>query len=221
MAYDDTSFVGDMIVDEYDDRNNFFKPYSPTGFYFYHILGDGFDLISEMQSKFLNDLDLLSADSSSLDKFWGVSYNMPRPSINGRLLTDEEYRIYLYLRNCRLVTAEDLLINFEKCFHVDNYEVYITNDTSYFYVVDHPNYESATTDTSNIAKTNDDDTRDFIIDHDHATSDVLKIESNLSSKDETIQVINIPNQNWDSAFLDLLVPYISLKGNVQIREYDL
>ena len=99
MSYDNTSYYGDMLCDEYDDKCNFINPQSPTGFYIYHIIGDGLDIMSDLCSKFMNDFSILTADTKGLDKFWGVSYNLPRPTlpISERLLTDEEYKIYLYL----------------------------------------------------------------------------------------------------------------------------
>ena len=79
MAYDNTNFYGDLIVSEYDDKGNFMTPPTPTGYYVYHILGDGFDLMSEMCTQFMNDYSILTASTKGLDNFWGVSYNMPRP----------------------------------------------------------------------------------------------------------------------------------------------
>ena len=147
MAYDDTSFYGDMIFDEYDDKNNLMNPETPVGFLFYHILGDGFDKMSDMCSKFLNDLNILSADASSLDKYWGISYNLPRPTlpVSGRLLTDEEYRVYMYLLNCRLITVEDILINFNKCFGLEDNGVYLSEETNYLEATDHLSYEAKET----------------------------------------------------------------------------
>ena len=100
MAYDDSSFYGDLVVDEYDDKNNFIGTITPAGFYVYHILGDGFDIMSDQCSKFLNDYSILSADSSSLDNFWGVSYNMPRPKVNEGE-TNEKYKKTSLNNTCR------------------------------------------------------------------------------------------------------------------------
>lgn len=222
MAYDDTSFYGDMIFDEYDDKNNLMNPETPVGFLFYHILGDGFDKMSDMCSKFLNDFNILSADASSLDKYWGISYNLPRPTLpdSGRLLSDEEYRIYLYLLNCRLITVEDILINFNKCFGLEDNEVYLSEETNYLEATDHLSYEAEETVTSNLHKREDDNTKDFITTFDE-DDDTEVFESLLSTSEETVTVINIPWNNWDSEFLKFLEPYISIKGNLGIKEYSL
>ena len=81
MSYDDTSFYGDMIVEEYDEQNNFMNPISPFGFLVYHLLGDGFDIMSSQCEQWMNDFDILTANTKGLDNYWGVSYNMPRPKI--------------------------------------------------------------------------------------------------------------------------------------------
>lgn len=223
MAYDNTSFYGDIICDDYDEKNNFMNPVSPVGFFFYHILGDGFDTMSEMCNKFLNDLNILSADADSLDKFWGVSYKLPRPKLNEgtpneRLLTDDEYRVYLYLRNCRLITVEDILVNFNKCFVVEDYEVYISSETDFLQVVDHLNYESIEDVTSDLKKNTSDTGGHFITDFNN-DEETKVIESMLSTVEETLHVVNIPSHNWDNEFLQFLEPYISIKGNIKIQEY--
>ena len=380
MAYDDTSFNGDLLVDEYDDHNNFIGTNTPMGYYAYHILGDGFDLMAEQCSRFMNDFSILSADASSLDKFWGVSYNMPRPSIQydryvlyedegilenhndaiysntsafvrtssvtnivldrgkstavwvgepivddfemqinlgtirhisvrfvneenvqyrisstesdssniihisssglytirkigntlsvsrfGRLIrsidvsgesfhirlfsangtqgrtttasfkklkvtllnpteqfpmSDEEYRAYLYLRNCRLMTREDLLINFEKVFGLDDCPIVFSEETNYLETSDHLNYEAEDTTSSNLHKRDDDTTLHFVTDFSNDETTEL-IESGLSVVEETITVINIPYQNWNKDFLEYMEQYISVKGNIKIKEYTL
>ena len=384
MAYDDTSFNGDLIVDEYDDKCNFIGTNTPSGFYAYHILGDGFDLMAEQCSKFMNDFSILSASASSLDKFWGVSYNMPRPLLyegqkaeylfvdtgttfshnehwyinsygtatvqsdgtklvntsgtssfvmrsvvpldkevtsanaysfnppytvefdivstdgtsdsnaqfqiysdqttnnftqgvttghykievtseeqkiwvddtlikttnlslpNARItfrtrnskyliyknfkvykgeekerpLNDEEYRVYLYLRNCRLMTREDLEINMGKCFAFDDYEIVLSDEAFYLEASDHPNYEAEDTISSNLHKRDDDTTLHFVTDFD-ADETTETIESGLSEEGELMTVINIPYNDWDSEFLELLEQYVSVKGNLKIKEYTL
>lgn len=222
MAYDNTSFYGDMIFDEYDDKNNLMNPETPVGFLFYHILGDGFDKMSDMSSKFLNDFSILSADASSLDKYWGISYNLPRPTLpdSGRLLSDEEYRVYLYLLNCRLITVEDILINFQKCFGLDDNEVYLSEETNYLEATDHLSYEAEETVTSNLHKREDDNTKHFITTFDE-DEDTEVFESLISTIESEVTIINIPYQNWDSEFLQFIQPFISIKGNLEVREYSL
>lgn len=222
MAYDNTSFYGDMIFDEYDDKNNLMNPETPVGFLFYHIIGDGFDKMSDMSSKFLNDFSILSADASSLDKYWGISYNLPRPTLpdSGRLLSDEEYRVYLYLLNCRLITVEDILINFNKCFGFDDNEVYLSEETNYLEATDHLSYEAEETVTSNLHKREDDNTKHFITTFDE-DDDTEVFESLINTIESEVTIINIPYQNWDSEFLQFIRPFISIKGNLEIREYSL
>lgn len=222
MAYDDTSFNGDLIVDEYDDHNNFVGTNTPMGYLVYHLLGDGFDLMAEQCSKFMNDFSILSASASSLDKFWGVSYNMPRPTLptSERKLSDEEYRVYLYLRNCRLLTREDLLINMQKCFGLDDYEIVLSDEAFYLEATDHPNYEAEDTISSNLHKRDDDTTLHFVTDYSNdETTEV--IESGLSEEGELVTVINIPFNSWDTEFLEFMEQYVSVKGNLKIKEYHL
>ena len=384
MSYDDTSFYGDMIVDEYDDKCNFIGTNTPMGYLAYHLLGDGFDLMSEMCSKFMNDFNILTADTRGLDKFWGVSYNMPRPLLyegqkadylfvdngttashndhwyinsfgtatvqsdgtkllntsgnisfvmrhiipsnktitdanassynppyivefdivetNGtsnsdaqvqiysqqttnnflqevtsghykievtsnqqkiwvddtlikttnlslpnaritlrvrnskyliyknfkvytgedkeRPLTDDEYKIYLYLRNCRLITKEDLLINFNKCFGFDDYPIVFSDENMYLEATDHLNYEPTDTVSSNLHKNANDNTLHFVTDYSNDET-TETIESGLTTEEELVTVINIPYNNWDKEFLEMLEQYISIKGNIKIKEYTL
>lgn len=380
MAYDDSSFYGDLICNEYDEQNNFMNPESPTGYYVYCILGHGFDMMSEMCSQFMNDFDILTADTKGLDDFWGLSYNLPRPKIihkysimfedkgilsdyssdyyridevnlyrneddtlavdNGdgtlkiietisgdfRLdfdfildrkndyktntfdmflfidddvgfclgdigidddchitlkkennnvnlyaddilkssisvnmdnsspyfrfqvndypnpygvhggsfrfknlslrnyenqlsyLTDDEYKIYLYLRNCRLITKEDLEICFNNCFKIDDDGVYFSIETNYLNVVDHTKYESLDDITSNIKKNINDLSDEYITDFTN-DDDVEKLEGLLSVVEEEELIINIPYGGYDENFLKFLEPYISIKGNIKIKEY--
>lgn len=221
MAYDNTSFYGDMITDEYDDQNNFINPPKPTGFYVYHILGDSFDKMSDMCSQFLNDFSILSADTRGLDNFWGVSYNLERPTLpSGRLLNDDEYRIYLYLRNCRLITMQDIEINFNKCFGLDDYDVYFSEESDFLAFVDHLHYESLDTVSSNLKKQNNDDSGHMVTNFEQ-DDDTKLVESLLSNSVELYTVINVPYNEWDSEFLAYLEQFISIKGNLKIREYNL
>ena len=226
MSYDNTSFYGDVLFDEYVDKCNFINPPTSTGFYVYHIVGDGFDSMSDMCTQFLNDYSILSANSSSLDPFWGVSYNMPRPSLyigteNERLLTDEEYKIYLYLRNCRLMTKEDLEICLGNCFNIEDYSIKFSEEMHYLSTTNHLNYTPTITDTSNIQKNSDDDTYDYVIKQNSDDEEVNVIGGNLSETTETITVIEIPFNNWDNEFLSLIQQYISIKNNLEIKEYSL
>lgn len=222
LAYDDTSWYGDLLVDEYDDKNNFMTPESPVGYYVYKLVGGSIDKMQEMSSKFLNDFSILSADASSLDYFWGLSYNMPRPTLpdSGRLLTDDEYRVYLYLRNCQLITERDILVCMGNAFRLNDYEVYMGEISNYLETSDHLNYTSIEYDGSNLHKTLDDETKQFVTNHEE-DEDTEVFESKLSETADTIQVVYIPYQGWDSEFLIFMTQYISVKGDLSILEYQL
>jgi hypothetical protein len=81
MAYDNTSLTGDEICDYYYDiENNFMNPPSPTGFFIYKVIGGAFDRLNDLVTQFRNDYSILDCNAGNV-KFWGVSYNMPRPSL--------------------------------------------------------------------------------------------------------------------------------------------
>ena len=50
---------------------------------------------------------------------------------------------------------------------------------------------------------------------------VVMIEGGLSEMEEVITVINIPFNDWDSEFLSYLEQFISVKGNIMIKEFHL
>ena len=203
MSYDDTSYYGDLIVDEYDDKCNFIGTHTPMGYLAYHLLGDGFDLMSDLCSKFMNDFSILTADTRGLDAFWGVSYNLPRPTLpnSERLLTDDEY-------------------NFDKCFGFDDYEIVLSDEQSYLEPTDHLNYTADETVTSNLHKNSEDTSLHFVTDYENDEETEL-IESGLSTEEELVTVINIPYNEWDKEFLEFMEQYISIKGNIKIKEYHL
>ena len=47
------------------------------------------------------------------------------------------------------------------------------------------------------------------------------IESGLSIEEELVTVVNIPYNEWDKEFLEFMEQYISVKGNIKIKEYTL
>lgn len=145
---------------------------------------------------------------------------MENPIYSTRLMTDEEYKIYLYLRNCRLITKEDLLINFNKCFGFDDYPIVFSDETFYLEATDHLNYEPADTVSSNLHKNSEDTSLHFVTDYSNDET-TETIESGLSTEEELVTVINIPYNNWDKEFLEMLEQYISIKGNIKIKEYTL
>ena len=221
--YDNSSINGDFICDDYDDKNNFMIPETPTGYYVYKVIGGGFDRMDDWDSQFLQDLDILSCDAGSLDLFWGVSYNMPRPSIGepARPLTDDEYRVYLYLRNCQLLTMQDIMICLGKCFNKNTdygtEEIYVTEISHYLEATDHLIYDAKTDETTDLGKRDDDTSKHFITSFSD-DADTETFDGYLVPLGETQSVINIPYNNWSSDFLEFMEQYISIKGDLLLRE---
>lgn len=163
--------------------------------------------------------------NNTLDTFWGKSYQLPRIEITyldeneilqKRQMTDDEYKIYLYLKNHPLMTVKDLTTAFTRCFSVSDKEddVYmsIENGADILRFVDHPNYDNFT--NPSLEKMDPNDTNaltDFLED---ANYDVVSDEKTVGE----IIMINIPNKNWDSHFLEFLETFISIKGNVRINQ---
>lgn len=234
MAYDGSSDYGDFICDEYDEQNNFMNPPSSTGYYVYKVVGGALDKMKEMTSTFMNDYSVLSADHRSLDYFWGLSYKMPRPTIgtgaSERLLTDDEYRIYLYLRNSQLITMQNLIINLGKCFNHDDLTVTFEYEEHGLETVDHPHYIADVTETSDLAKHGEDSPEGpdtgphFVTDYSQDSDDTELIRGVLTVQPQTQLICLVPppniegGGNWDPLFLEFLEQYISLKGNVILRE---
>ena len=87
---------------------------------------------------------------------------------------------------------------------------------------DHTIYSSRETEESNLGKNLDDVSGDYVIDFADSDDDVVHlIEGGLSETSETIQVINIPHNSWDSEFLEYVSQFLSVKGNLKVREYSL
>ena len=221
------SINGEIICDEYLPEGNPVNPESSFGWFIYMIIGGGFDRMDEMTSTFLNDCSPISANPKSLDRFYGASLQLPRPTIlDGnveRLLTDEEYAVYLYLRNSRLLTKLDLLSVFGHCMgDEDSDDVYngvtVTDErNAQWWAVDHLHYTSPSGNpSSNIGKNSNSDLN-HIVNHD-SEEDVYVIPGQQEYTGEMVTVVNVPNAGWSSAFLDFLTDYISIKGNVLVRE---
>lgn len=222
------SMNGEIICDEYLPDNNPVNPESSFGWFIYMIIGGAFDKMDEMTNTFLNDCDIISANPNSLDKFWGASLGLPRPKIiensTERYLTDKEYAVYLYLRKSQLITRLDLLSVFGHCMGDENSDDIYSNVTvtdepnEQFQAVDHLHYTSPSDDpTSNIARNNQDD-ENYIVNHASNDDDVYRIAGQKSYTGDIVTVVNVPANDWSPAFLDFLTEYISIKGNVQIRE---
>lgn len=196
MSYDNTSFYGDIIASEYDDNNNFMNPESPFGYFVYKIIGGGFDQMDEMITQFMNNTSILTCDTKFIN-IYGRYWNLPRPTINNRLLTDEEYRVYLYLKKCRLITIQDLRINFNKCLSLDEYDIRISQvEGNKLQVVDHVSYESNDDDViSNIRARDDDVGRDKITNH-FVDEDYNTVRGRTGHTYNLSVLIEIPYQGW-------------------------
>lgn len=128
-------------------------------------------------------------------------YDTSTPS--ERPLTDDEYRVYLYMNLCRLLTLQDIRIVSERCFNTENDSVTITKVPSGIFQL-----TDMLTDNQSIAGVTDYLTNDSEV---HLTD-------MLSRNVATFTQINIPAQGWDSNFLALVKEFASLKGNVLIQE---
>lgn len=226
MVYDNTSMNGEIIAEEYLEQGNPLNPESPFGYFIYKLIGGSFDKMDDMTNNFLLDCNVLSTSAESLDKFWGKDLGLPRPTITDetpveRLLTDDEYRIYLYVRNSRLMTVEDLLSVFNNCMSLDEYGVRLEKvPTGYLALVDHNNYTPAVTDTSDIAAQTGDTSLDIVTDFAN-DAETHKWHDRIHPHTDFHFVLYVPSQNWDANFLSLLEEYASIKGNVFIREYSI
>ena len=156
---------------------------------------------------------------NSLDTFWGRSYNLIRPLLSyvsdgdtySRSLSDEEYRIYLYLRNHQLLTMKDLLVSFSNCFGGAEATVSTLDSV---HVVDHKHYDNPPFSNDGLGAYDGEDLNivtDLLVD----TEGVYTLVDRLATGTVTI---SIPSNNWDTYFLSFLEEYISIKGNILISE---
>ncbi len=156
---------------------------------------------------------------NSLDTFWGKSYNLERPVISyvsdgvaySRVLTDNEYSIYLYLRNHQLLTMKDLLVAFSNAFGEASSSL---SPLSTLYLVNHKMYDNPSFSNDDLGAYDPADTgivTDALVDR--ADVDIV-----TDRKTEgTIVTINIPS-GYDEHFLSFLEEFISIKGNVVINQ---
>ena len=153
---------------------------------------------------------------NSLDTFWGHSYNETRPIIQytsdgntySRTLTDEEYKIYLYLRNHQLLTMKDLLVAFGNAF--GSAETSTTLLTS-LHLVDHKSYDNPRFSNNTLAAYDNNDT-DIVTDK---LVDKSGVNVVIDRKAKGVLSITIPS-GFDEHFLSFLEGFISVKGNVKI-----
>ena len=153
---------------------------------------------------------------NSLDVFWGRSYNLIRPTISytdddtyTRVLTDEEYRIYLYLKNHQLLTMKDLLVAFTNAFGSAETSTTLLDS---IHTVDHKTYDNPPFTNVTLAAYDEDDT-DIITDNLVDKSGVNVVNDRLAQGTTSIL---IPDDGWDEQFLRFLESFISIKGNILI-----
>ncbi len=153
---------------------------------------------------------------NSLDVFWGRSYNLIRPTISytdddtyTRVLSDEEYRIYLYLKNHQLLTMKDLLVAFTNAFGSAETGTTLLNS---IHTVDHKTYDNPPFSNDSLRAYDDEDmdiTTDKLVDKDG----VNLINNRLAQGTTSIL---IPDEGWDEEYLRFLESFISVKGNILI-----
>ena len=219
---------GEIICDEYLPENNPVNPESSFGWFIYMIIGGGFDKMDEMTNTFLNDCDVTSANPKSLDRYYGASLGLPRPTItdgqNERLLTDKEYAVYLYLRNSQLLTRLDLLSSFGHCMGDTSNDSYyhgvtVTDEpNNQWHSVDHLHYTSPSDNPSSNISRNSSTDKNAIVNHSSTEEGIYTVPDRRHYTGEYITYVNIPSAGWSQAFLDFLTEFISIKGNVLVRE---
>ena len=154
---------------------------------------------------------------NSLDIFWGRSYNLIRPHLSyadggdtyTRVLTDEEYRIYLYLKEHQLLTMKDLLVAFTNAFGSAEVSTTILNT---IHTVDHRKYDNPPFTNTTLKAYDDEDTditTDLLVDKEGVNLIYNRLAQGTTS-------IIIPDDGWDENFLGLLEEFISIKGNFLI-----
>ena len=128
-----------------------------------------------------------------------------------RPLTDEEYRIYLYLKNHQLLTMKDLLVAFGNAFGSAETSTTLLNS---IHTVDHKTYDNPPFSNDSLRAYDDEDmdiTTDKLVDKDG----VNLINNRLAQGTTSIL---IPDDGWDEEFLSLLESFISIKGNILISQ---
>lgn len=154
---------------------------------------------------------------NGLDVFWGKSYNLIRPHLSytssgttySRVLTDEEYRIYLYLKNHQLLTMKDLLVAFTNAFGSAETTTTLLNT---LHLVDHKSYDNPAFSNDTLAAYDNDD-NDILTDKLVDKSGVNVVNDRLAQGTVSI---TIPDDGWDEHFLTFLEEFISIKGNILI-----
>lgn len=206
--------VGDVeIVTVFPEEADTSHTYYVTN---YNTTGGGFTKYSYNGTEWVSETvtgDVLN----SLDIFWGRSYNMVRPHLTytssgdtySRVLSDDEYRIYLYLKNHQLLTMKDLLVAFTNAFGSAETSTTILNS---IHTVDHKAYDNPAFSNVTLAAYDNED-NDIVTDKLVDKSGVDVINDRLA---QGIVSIIIPDDGWDEHFLTFLESFISVKGNILI-----
>ena len=206
--------VGDVeIVNGFPEEPNtnhtyYVTNYTTSGGSFTKYTYDGSEWVSETVTA-----DVLN----SLDVFWGRSYDLVRPHLSytssgdtySRVLTDEEYRIYLYLKNHQLLTMKDLLVAFGNAFGSAETSTVTLNS---IHTVDHKRYDNPAFSNTTLAAYDNSDT-DIITDKLVDKSGVNVVNDRFAQG--TLSIL-IPDDGWDEHYLAFLESFISIKGNILI-----
>ncbi len=154
----DCSIGSVEIVNGFPEEPNINHTYYVTQ---YTTTGGSFTKYSYVDGEWVSETvtgDVLN----SLDVFWGRSYNLIRPTISytdddtyTRVLSDEDYRIYLYLKNHQLLTMKDLLVAFGNAFGSAETSTTLLNS---IHTVDHKRYDTPPFTNVTLAAYDEDDT---------------------------------------------------------------
>lgn len=159
---------------------------------------------------------------NSLDTFYNRSFGFVRPRIsyveNGvvfhRLMTDDEFKIYLYLRNHRLMTRKDIIVAFSNAFNTENETIQLTTtNLDNASMVDHKQYDNPPFSNDTLMRYNDTD-NDMVTDKINDSDNAFIVSDKIT--ESSIILIKVPGE-WDKNFLSLLEQYSSIKGNVLLQ----
>ena len=127
MAYDDSSFHGDLICDNYPEENNIMNPPNDSGWFLYNLEGKSFDYISDLISQLSLDLTPVRCDNSYLPVF-GEEVKLKKDPA----WTDEQYRALILIRWYNIMTVKGLETVLNKLYFsvLDESTGYITCDYS-------------------------------------------------------------------------------------------
>lgn len=169
-----------------------------------------------------DDYVLVGNVKNALDRFWGRSYGFVRPSISyvqdgviyHRLLTDKEYKIYLYLRNHQLLTRKDIIVAFNNAFNTDDESIELTTaNLDNASMVNHKQYDNPSFTNNTLSKYDDSDSNCIT---DKLNNSDVNLVSDKITQSNVIMIV-VPGE-WDKNFLSFLEQYSSIKGNVLISQ---